>query len=81
MGVLDKYHRIGIGRMLITASENLCRENKVTFLTVKTLDESRKSESYEKTRLFYLSIGFKPIEVFNSLWGEDNPCLLMVKVL
>jgi hypothetical protein len=49
------------------------------FLTVKTLDESRASKSYEKTRLFYLSVGFKPLEVFPLLWDKDNPCLFMAK--
>ena len=43
------------------------------------LDESRESKSYEKTRLFYLAMGFKPLEVFKTLWDEDNPCLFMVK--
>jgi hypothetical protein len=49
------------------------------FLTVKTLDESRESKSYEKTRKFYLSVGFLPLEVFPLLWDENNPCLFMAK--
>jgi ribosomal protein S18 acetylase RimI-like enzyme len=81
MGILKEYHRNGIGRSLVIASEKRCRENKQEYLTVKTLDESRESKSYEKTRLFYLSMGFKPIEVFPTLWDEDNPCLLMVKLV
>ena len=51
------------------------------YLTVKTLDESRECSSYEKTRLFYLKAGFKPLEVFPMLWDEYNPCLFMAKYI
>ena len=81
MGILNEYHRRGIGRILVTACEQRCKENKQNFLTVKTLAESRESKSYEKTRLFYLSLGFKPVEVFPTLWDEDNPCLVMIKCI
>ena len=79
MGILQEYHRQGIGRMLINSCEYYCKEHKFEFLTVKTLDKSRESKSYEKTRLFYLSLGFKPLEVFPLLWDENNPCLFMAK--
>jgi len=81
MGIMDEYHRQGIGKRLINCCELYCKENKIEFLTVKTLAESRESKSYEKTRLFYLAVGFKPLEVFPLLWDEANPCLLMVKVV
>ena len=81
MGVLQEYHRKGIGRMLINRYEEFCRENCMEFLTVKTLDESRPNKSYEKTRLFYMAMGFRPIEVFKTFWNEDNPCLLMAKYI
>jgi GNAT superfamily N-acetyltransferase len=81
MGVLSEHHRRGIGKQLITACEQICRENEVEFLTVKTLADLRESKSYEKTRLFYLAQGFKPIEVFPTLWDETNPCLLMIKAV
>jgi GNAT superfamily N-acetyltransferase len=79
MGILSEYHRQGIGKRLMQACENICRENKTEFLTVKTLAESRKSKSYEKTRLFYLAQGFKPIEVFPTVWDEENPCLMILR--
>jgi len=79
MGVLENYHGQGIGRKLIKCCEEYCKENNFEFLTVKTLDESRESKSYEKTRQFYLSVGFKPLEVFPLLWDKDNPCLFMIK--
>lgn len=81
MGVLQEFHRQGIGRKLIEACEEFCRTKKLEFLTVKTLDASRESRSYEKTRLFYQSLGFKPLEVFPLLWDENNPCLFMVKCI
>jgi GNAT superfamily N-acetyltransferase len=81
MGVLKEYHRHGIGKQLVNACVEYCLYNNIEFLTVKTLDESRESESYRKTRLFYQSLGFKPLEVFPLLWDEDNPCLFMVKCI
>ena len=81
MGVLTEYHRQGIGRELIHLCEDYCAATKREFLTVKTLDESRASKSYEKTRLFYLGMGFRPLEVFPLLWDENNPCLFMAKYL
>jgi ribosomal protein S18 acetylase RimI-like enzyme len=33
------------------------------------------------TRRFYEAIGFEPIEEFPTMWGNDNPCLLLVKPL
>jgi len=79
MGILKEFQRQGIGKMLIECCEKYCKENKVEFLTVKTLDESAESKNYQKTRLFYLSMGFKPLEVFPLLWDKENPCLFMVK--
>jgi len=78
-GVLEAYHRAGIGRRLIACCEAYCSSNKIEFLTVKTLADSHESESYEKTRLFYESVGFRPLEVFPLLWDENNPCLFMAK--
>ena len=81
MGVLTEYHRMGIGRSLIEQCESYCREASYEFLTVKTLDGSRASKSYEKTRLFYAAMGFKPLEVFPLFWDADNPCLFIAKHL
>jgi len=79
MGILKDYHRKGLGRKLVECCVKYCKDNGMDYLTVKTLDESAKSESYDKTRQFYFSIGFKPLEVFPLLWDEDNPCLFLVK--
>jgi len=81
MGILRDYHRQGIGRKLVKWCEDYCMANGKEFLTVKTLDESRASKSYERTRLFYLAVGFKPLEVFPLHWDEYNPCLFLVKCI
>ena len=79
MGILAKHHRRGIGKMLVERCVRHCEDSKIEFLTVKTVDESRENKSYEKTRLFYLSQGFRPLEVFPLLWDKENPCLFMAK--
>lgn len=81
MGILREWHRHGIGKQLIACCEDFCRANGHVFLTVKTLDESRKSKSYEKTRLFYVAVGFHPLEVFPLFWDKDNPCLFLAKYI
>ena len=81
MGVLNEYHRIGVGRELYERCEEYCVEQNVEFITVKTLDETIRSLPYAKTRRFYLAMGFRPLEVFPSHWNKDNPCLFMAKNL
>jgi len=71
----------GVQRDYIQLIIDLCKENNIEFLTVKTLDSSGESESYDKTRSFYQAMGFKPLEVFPMFWDEDNPCLFMVKTV
>jgi len=77
MGVLRSFHRKGIGSMLVNRCVDFCLENGLHFLTVKTLDGSNPDANYAKTRAFYESLGFKPLETFKNLWSESNPCLLM----
>ncbi len=79
MGILQRHHRKGIGKMLIAAAEEHCRKKGIKFLTVKTLADTHADEGYKKTRQFYLSVGFLPLEIFPDLWGEKNPCLFLVK--
>lgn len=81
MGILEKYHRKGVGRRLVQTCEDYCRGIGMDFLTVKTLDERNPDEHYRKTRLFYEAMGFKPLEVFPLLWDEHNPCLFLAKVV
>jgi GNAT superfamily N-acetyltransferase len=81
LAVRPEQHRRGVGRMLLNAVERCLRDQKVALLQVKTLSPSRKCEHYERTRQFYLSMGFLPLEEIPTLWGPRNPCLLMAKAL
>lgn len=80
MAVAPNSHAMGIGRALVERAETILRSRHVRFLQVKTLGPSRPCEFYERTRGFYLRLGFTPLEE-NDLWGEGNPCLIMVKQL
>jgi GNAT superfamily N-acetyltransferase len=81
MGIEQAFHRHGIGKALVSAAIQFSRDQGSEFLTVKTLDASRSDEGYARTREFYQAMGFRPLEVFPTLWGEDNPCLFMAKYL
>lgn len=81
MGIRQEFHRKGIGHQLIEGIEKELRKQGFKFLTVKTLSESRPNQEYDQTRNFYLKTGFTPLEEFKTLWGEANPCLLLIKNL
>ena len=81
LGVLEKYHRQGVGHAMLIAVESYCKENGYRFITVKTLDSSAQYEPYERTRSFYLKNGFYPLEVFPLFWNEENPCLFLAKYI
>lgn len=80
MGVLQGAHRRGIGRALIDACLAWCRQQGLSLLHVKTLDDGVGHPSYLKTYAFYRAMGFMPLEVL-PLWDALNPCLLMVRAV
>ena len=79
MAILPEYHRQGIGHALLDRAERTLADSGVEYLQVKTLSARRDDRGYEKTRAFYLACGFRPLEEFPTLWGEENPALMMVK--
>jgi len=79
MGVRQEAHRSGVGGALMRAGETWLKEQGVEYLQVKTLSPTRESEHYARTRKFYEKMGFEPLEEFKTLWGDDNPCLLLIK--
>lgn len=81
MGVLMPCHRRGVGRLLLQEAEEYARTLGARFLTVKTLADTHPDQGYAKTRRFYLAMGFLPLQVFPTLWGEENPCLFLAKAL
>lgn len=80
IAVRQEYHGRGIGRALVEHAEALLRERDVEYFEVKTLGPSRPDSYYDKTRDFYHAMGFRPLEE-NKLWGDVNPCLIMIKHL
>ena len=79
--VVDRaFHGKGIGAAMLTAIEDDVRARGVKLFEVKTLGASHPDEGYAKTRHFYEKYGFLPLEE-TDLWGEDTPCLIMVKPL
>ncbi|MBS5933771.1 MAG: GNAT family N-acetyltransferase [Clostridiales bacterium] len=81
MGIQPQYHRSGIGKQLFDACYQWCREHNIEYLQVKTLDYSNGDTYYAKTRCFYESMGFRPMECFKTLWDEWNPCLIMIQAI
>jgi GNAT superfamily N-acetyltransferase len=81
MGVLPQRHRTGIGTALLAEAEDVLRGTGIEYLQVKTLGPARPDEHYEATRRFYEARGFRPLEETTAIWGEENPCLIMVKRL
>lgn len=78
MGILPDFHRQGIGRRLIEEAKIWVASQDYVYLQVKTLAESHPDQYYSGTREFYHSMGFLDVEVFQNLWGPENPCLLMI---
>ncbi|MBT3273983.1 MAG: GNAT family N-acetyltransferase [Spirochaetales bacterium] len=79
LGIIKKYHRLGIGTRMLAFTEGYMRENRIPYLTVKTLSERHPDKNYADTRAFYKHFGFQPFEELLSLWGEANPCLNLLK--
>jgi N-acetylglutamate synthase-like GNAT family acetyltransferase len=80
MAVQRDSHRNGVGRALVRAAEAYLVEH-ARLLQVKTLGPSQTDPGYARTRSFYLAMGFIPLEETTAIWGDDNPCLIMVKPL
>jgi GNAT superfamily N-acetyltransferase len=81
LAVDPRLHRHGVGRALVQALEADLVAGNCELLQVKTLGPSHPDAGYQLTRQFYLGMGFLPVEELRDLWGPENPCLIMVKVL
>jgi GNAT superfamily N-acetyltransferase len=79
--VRRELHRAGAGRALVDRAVTLARAQGRRFLTVKTRGPSLPYAPYERTRAFYLAVGFVALEEFIEIWGPENPCLFMVKAV
>ncbi len=79
-GVLKEYHRKGVGTALFLAAKEYAVKAGYAFMQVKTVQMGRY-EDYDRTNLFYRSLGFRELEVFPDLWDESNPCQVYVMAL
>ena len=80
MGVLKEYHRKGIGRALFQAAKAAATEAGFSVMQVKTVKMGMYPD-YDITNRFYLSLGFKELEVIPQIWGPDNSCQIYVMAL
>lgn len=79
--VVDRsVHGRGVGSAMIRAIADDLRRRGIDLLMVKTLGPSKPDPNYARTRHFYETMGFVPLEE-TDLWGADTPCLIMVKPL
>jgi ribosomal protein S18 acetylase RimI-like enzyme len=74
-------HRSGAGKALVLHAESELTRNKGKLIQVKTLGPSHPDPGYSATRAFYAALGFIPLEETTAMWGENQPCLIMVKPL
>ncbi|MBR4225136.1 MAG: GNAT family N-acetyltransferase [Oscillospiraceae bacterium] len=80
MGVAPDRHRCGVGRQLMDKAKETAAAAGYSFLQVKTV-RMGKYPDYDRTNMFYKSMGFKEFEVIPVLWGEDDPCQIYVMYL
>ena len=80
MGVLKEFHRRGIGKALFETAKVEAYRQGYSFMQVKTVQMGRY-ESYDCTNRFYLSMGFKELEVLPNLWDTWNPCQIYIMAL
>ena len=79
LGVKKSYQGRKIGSQLLATLEREARK-KVDYLQVKTVAEG-SNKDYDRTNVFYRSLGFKKLEIFPQLWGSQNPCQILIKKL
>ena len=79
LGVKKSYQGRKIGSQLLATLESEARK-KVDYLQVKTVAEG-SNKDYDRTNVFYRSLGFKKLEIFPQLWGSQNPCQILIKQL
>ena len=78
MGILKKYHKKGIGKLLFNEFYNYAKNKNYEFIQVKTVKEGIYP-IYDITNKFYKSLNFKEFECFDSLWDKSNPCQIYIK--
>ena len=81
MAVHPDFHRQWIGKLLVKQVEDEARKSDGKWLHVKTLSPTHSDPNYAFTREFYFTLGFKPLFESDSIWGPDNPAIILIKSL
>jgi len=81
LAVAPELHRHGIGTELMRHAESSARARGRTIVHVKTLGPSHPDPGYARTRAFYVARGYQPLFESTAFWGEDQPTLVLVKLL
>ncbi|MGI6238984.1 MAG: GNAT family N-acetyltransferase [Christensenellales bacterium] len=79
LGVTIGYQKRGIGRRFCALAESAARAGGKRFVTVMTLDDTHPDPYYARTRAFYRAMGYLPLLRLPTLWGEENPALVLIK--
>ena len=79
LGLYPSYRNKGLGKILVNEVLTLYKES-FDIVQVKTLDYGL-ARYYDETICFYKSLGFIKLETIKEIWGESNPCMIMVKSL
>lgn len=77
LGVRYDLHRHGIGRLLVEKAEDVARQLGVKAVALYTLGEGVEYEPYERTRQFYLAIGF---DVYQRSQTDNPGCPEEIKM-
>ena len=77
LGVKKAHQGRGIGSQLLATLEREAGK-QVDYLQVKTVAEG-SNKDYDRTNVFYRSLGFKKLEIFPQLWDLKNPCQILIK--
>ena len=77
IGVRPSHRNRGIGTRLIAQVESSLPD-AVRLIHMKTLAPSHPDPHYAETRAFWEAKGFIPMDA-HDLWGDEDPCQVMVK--
>jgi GNAT superfamily N-acetyltransferase len=81
MGILKEWQGQGGGKLLVDWAVSHTRNAGKTLLVVKTLSPEANYLPYLKTHRFYRSCGFCEVGVYRQIWGDVDPCLIMVRTV
>ena len=70
LGVSPKSHRRGVGRALVDHAISLASGRGCRQLVVETMSPRAASPEYDLTRMFYESVGFRPLVEFEPEPGD-----------